>query len=84
MHPIQDSAQVWEQYFGDYGVNRQLPSAGEFPRRVQTALPLEGWGWGDQEAGPGALHPGVGEAWPLRRCCLSSSQGSREPLPKRK
>lgn len=39
---------------------------------------------GDQEAEPGALHPGVEKAWPLRKCCLSSSQGAREPLPKKK
>jgi hypothetical protein len=38
------SIQGWGQCFGDYGVNRQLPSAGEFPRLVQTASPLKGWG----------------------------------------
>lgn len=44
IHPGLSSG--WGQHFGDYRVNKQLPSAGEFPRRVQTASPLEGWGWG--------------------------------------
>lgn len=33
---------------------------------------------GDQEAGPGALHPGTGEAWPLKRCSHPLKAPERE------
>lgn len=39
-----------------------------------------GWGGGgNREDGPRALYLGVGETWPLRRYCLSSFLGFREP-----